>query len=64
MSRDEAVDLIKKHDCIRSKDMDRWSNYTGMSAEEFDDIANTFRDKRVWWKENGEWKKQNIWDKK
>lgn len=44
--------------------MKRWFDYSGMSKAEFDAIANTFRDRRVWWKENGEWKKRNIWDKR
>jgi len=64
MTKNTAIQLVKKHDHIRSKDMDRWSDYTGMTPNDFDDIANTYRDKRVWWKENGTWKKQNIWDKK
>jgi imidazoleglycerol phosphate synthase cyclase subunit len=64
MTREEAMALIKKHDHIRSKDMDRWSNYTGMNPQEFDAIADTYRDKRVWWKDNGTWKKHNIWDEK
>ena len=34
-----------------------------MSEEEFDKIADTFRDPKVWWKnEKGEWVKDNIWD--
>ena len=32
-----------------------------MSEEEFDRIADTFRDPRVWWIENGKWMKHNIW---
>jgi len=31
--------------------------------QEFDEIADTFRDPRVWTKnERGEWIKDNIWD--
>ena len=33
-----------------------------MTMEEFDAIADTFRDLRVWRKENGVWLKDNIWD--
>jgi len=62
LTRKEAIKLIKKHDHIRSKDLDRWTEYTGISAAEFDAIADTFRDKRVWWKKDGTWKKHNIWD--
>ena len=31
-----------------------------MSESEFDEIANTFRDPRVWWVENGLWWKDNV----
>jgi hypothetical protein len=32
-----------------------------MSEAEFDAIADTYRDPRVWWWDGG-WKKQNLWD--
>jgi hypothetical protein len=31
-----------------------------MSEQEFDAIADTFRDPRVWWIEDGQWRKQDI----
>ena len=34
-----------------------------MSEEEFDTIADSFRDPRVWWKDDGDnWEKHNMWD--
>ena len=34
-----------------------------MSEEEFDKIADIFRDPRVWWKDKqGNWVKVDIWD--
>jgi hypothetical protein len=33
-----------------------------MSKEEFDAIADTFRDPRVWWMADGTWRKQDIWE--
>jgi hypothetical protein len=32
-----------------------------MSEDEFWRTADSFRDPRVWWIENGEWWKDNIW---
>ena len=29
--------------------------------DEFWQIADTFRDPRVWWVENGQWHKFNLW---
>jgi len=62
MKREEGVALVRKHDPVKPSDIARWCEYVGMSAQEFDAIADTFRDPRVWWQENGEWRKQNIWE--
>lgn len=62
LSRGQAVDLIRKHDHVKSWDVSHWCDYVGMSMEEFDAIADTFRDPRVWRRdENGAWIKDNLW---
>jgi hypothetical protein len=33
-----------------------------MSRSEFDAIADTFRDPRVWSMADGKWRKQDIWE--
>ena len=53
---------MKKHDSAYPRDIERWLGYAGMEKEEFDAICDTFRDPRVWRKENEEWVKDNIWD--
>lgn len=62
ITREEGVELVRKYDHVKPRDLARWLSYVGMSEDEFDAIADTFRDPRVWWRENGEWKKDNIWD--
>ena len=62
MSRGQAIDLVRKHDHVKPGDLVRWLEYTEMTEKEFDQIADTFRDPRVWQKKNGEWIKKNIWD--
>jgi N-acetyl sugar amidotransferase len=63
MTREEGIKMVKKYDHVRPSDLQRWLKYVGMSEDEFDRIADTFRDPRVWWKnENGVWVKDNIWD--
>lgn len=62
MSRDEGLELIKKYDHVKPRDLYRWLEYVGMTEDEFDRIADTFRDPRVWRREGGEWVKDNIWD--
>jgi N-acetyl sugar amidotransferase len=60
MKREDGVKLVKKHDHVKPSDLNRWYEYADMSEEEFDEIADGFRDPRVWWIENGLWYKQNV----
>ncbi len=62
MTRKQAIELVRKHDPVKPRDLSRWLEYTGMSENEFDSIADTFRDPRVWQRRHGEWIKDNIWD--
>jgi len=62
ISREEGIARVKKMDHVKSKDLLRWLEYVGMSEDEFDQIADTFRDPRVWTKNSeGSWEKENIW---
>ncbi len=60
LTREEGVKIVMERDPIKPKDLYRWLSYVGMSEKEFDAIADTFRDPRVWWIENGEWWKNNL----
>tara|TARA_Y100001970_G_C14251985_1_gene872522 strand:- start:229 stop:1371 length:1143 start_codon:yes stop_codon:yes gene_type:complete len=63
MTREEGINIIRKMDHIKSKDLYRWLKYIDMTEEEFDRIADTFRDPTVWDKdEKGNWVKDNIWE--
>ena len=64
MTREEGIEMVRRYDGVKPmKDLTRWFEYVGMTEEEFDATADTFRDPRVWVKdENGEWVKDNIWD--
>jgi len=62
MTRERAVELINHYDPIKPRDLQRWLEYVGMSEEEFDRIADTFRDSRVWRFESGEWIRENLRD--
>jgi N-acetyl sugar amidotransferase len=64
MSRDEGIEMVRRYDHVKPmKDLSRWLKYVGMSEEEFDRTADTFRDPRVWSKtEDGQWVKDNVWD--
>lgn len=61
MTRKEGIEIIRKMDHIKSKDLYRWLEYVGWTEEEFDSVADTFRDPRVWWIKDGEWWKDNLW---
>lgn len=60
MTRDEGIALVRRYDPVKPRDLARWLDYTGMTEDEFDRIADTFRDPRVWWREAGEWRKHDI----
>ena len=60
MTRDEAIEMVQKYDSVVPSDLEYWLNYVGMEEEEFWKIADTFRDLRVWWIQDGKWFKHNI----
>lgn len=63
MDRATGIEMVRKYDHVKSSDLARWLDYVGMTEEEFDRIADGFRDKRVWSRNaKGEWTKDNIWD--
>lgn len=61
MTRETGVNLVRKHDHVVSQDLYYWLNYVNMSEDEFWSIADTFRDPRVWWIEDGKWYKDTLW---
>ncbi|MDP3181329.1 MAG: N-acetyl sugar amidotransferase [Desulfobaccales bacterium] len=62
MSRDQGIDLVSRMDHVKPRDLYRWLNYVGMTEAEFDRLADTFRDPRVWRRQDGQWVKDNLWD--
>ncbi|WP_293750834.1 N-acetyl sugar amidotransferase [uncultured Paraglaciecola sp.] len=61
MTREEGIEMVRKYDAVVSSDLFYWLDYVGMTEQEFWEIADSFRDPRVWWIENGKWWKDNIW---
>ena len=61
ITRMQAIKEVKKRDHIKSKDLFRWLEYVGWTEEKFDQVADTFRNNRVWWIKDGQWWKDNIW---
>lgn len=59
LTRSQGIDLIRKHDPVKPRDLQRWLAYVGMTEREFDAIADTFRDPRVWWYDHG-WCRHEI----
>lgn len=60
MNREIGVKEVLKRDHIKSKDLFRWLDYVGWSEKEFDEVADTFRDPKVWYIKNNEWCKMDI----
>jgi N-acetyl sugar amidotransferase len=62
MTREQGIEMVRRYDHVKPRrDLARWLAYVGMTEDEFDATADTFRDRRVWSIENGEWVKDNIW---
>jgi N-acetyl sugar amidotransferase len=62
LTREEGIELVRRYDHVKSKDLLRWLDYTGWSEDQFDAVCDTFRDPRVWTQNSdGEWEKENIW---
>lgn len=60
MSRGQAIQTVNHYDPIKPRDIRRWLDYVGMTEEEFDRIADTFRDPRVWRMEDGCWVRDSL----
>ena len=57
--RNEGLRLINKYDHVKPSDLGRWLDYVGMSEDDFDNIADTFRDPRVWTLSSNGWTKES-----
>ncbi len=62
MTREAAIELVREYDHVKPRDLQRWLPYAGMTEQQFDRIADTFRDPRVWYQQNGQWQKDNLWN--
>jgi imidazoleglycerol phosphate synthase cyclase subunit len=64
LTRKQAVELVRRYDHVKPGDLARWLDYVGMAEEQFDRIADTFRDPRVWRRVRGEWVKDELWEER
>lgn len=60
MDRDTAIQEVLKRDHIKSKDLKRWLKYVKWTEQKFDEVADTFRDPKVWFIKGNEWCKTDI----
>lgn len=61
MTRDDAISLVLDYDHVKpTSDLGRWLDYVGMTEREFDEVADSFRDPRVWSVEGGYWAKRCV----
>lgn len=57
MTREEAIELVGRHDHARPRDMDIFLSEVGMSEQELMDLVEPLRDPSIWKKdENGTWR--------
>jgi imidazoleglycerol phosphate synthase cyclase subunit len=62
LSRDQGIELVRRYDHVKPRDLQRWLTYVGMTEDEFDRVADTFRDPRVWRREAGRWVRDELWE--
>ena len=60
LTRDQGVSEVISRDHIKSQDLFRWLEYVGWTEEQFDILADTFRDPRVWWIKGNQWCKTDL----
>jgi len=61
MDRETAIEMVRQYDSVVSSDLQHWLDYVDLTEREFWEVADSFRDPRVWWIEKGEWRKYNLW---
>jgi N-acetyl sugar amidotransferase len=61
INRNQGIEYVKVYDHVISDDLYHWLEYVEMSENEFWETADKFRDPEIWWIENNEWCKENIW---
>ncbi len=62
MTREKGIELVSQYDhVIPEKSLQHFLSMTGMDRSEFFQIADRFRDPRVWRIESGKWWKQCLW---
>lgn len=64
MTREEGVEMVRRYDSVVSSDLEYWLTYVDMSHSEFWEIADSFRDPRVWSIQEGRWSKETLWGEK
>lgn len=56
MTREQAIEMVNKHDHVRPKDLDLFLKFAGMTEEEFEGAIEHLRDRRIWEKgTDGKW---------
>lgn len=56
ITREEGIELVKKYDNVRPRDLDTWLRFVGMTEKEFFEYVDPLRDSAIWERnENGEW---------
>lgn len=61
LTRDAAIELVKRYDDIVSQDLYYWLDYVDIKESEFWKTADTFRSKSVWALEGNQWIKDSLW---
>lgn len=57
LGREEAVNILRERGVPAPEDdISRFCEFSGLSRTEFDEVCESFRNRKIWMKENGVWK--------
>ena len=63
ITRAQGIEYVREYDHVVPGDIPRWLEYVGWTRSRFDEVADRFRDPRVWVRDpHGHWLKDNVWD--
>ena len=63
IDRGEAIVRIREHADALPRAVDAWCAAAGVSPREFQRVADLHRDARVWWRVDGRWAADHVWDR-
>ncbi|MBY0532206.1 MAG: N-acetyl sugar amidotransferase [Xanthobacteraceae bacterium] len=63
MTREEGIEMVKRYDAREPSSLPAYCKFLGLSVQQFYDLVEPMRDKRIWEKKNGKWEANDSVDR-